>query len=454
MRVLVLGALPAPIRDLTRLLTEGGHEPVFADRQGLDAMAQASSMPQYDLILLDLAMPDFDTLRQHHAIMGDTPVILLGRTSDRQAAKAGIAGGAFEFIDYADLASTLIPTLRLLDERRHRIVSGDPKTQELVSLATRIAASDASVLVLGETGTGKELFARHIHRKSRRATGPFVALNCAAIPENLLESELFGYEKGAFSGALARRIGKFEAANGGTLLLDEIGEIDLRLQAKLLRAIQEREIDRVGGQSPVRVNVRIVATTNRDLRAEAARGRFREDLFFRLNVVSLTIPPLRARPGDIPLLVDYFARKYADLNQLPQRRMSPASLQTVLARPWPGNIRELENAIHRSVLVSQGDMLEIEPDPALASAEQAANAPAAPPLNTYVGKRLEDIERDLIIQTIGYTRGNRTHAANLLGISIRSLRNKLREYAAAPSDVPVLTQAAAPEDAYRRAAHA
>ncbi len=450
MRVLVLGALPGPIRDLTRLLAEGGHEAVFADQRALESIAQSPAPPHFDLVLLDLAMPDWITLRHYHPFLVETPVILLGRTSDRQAAKAGIAAGAFEFVDYADLNGTLVPTIRLLDERRHLIISGDPKTQELVSLATRIAGSDASVLVLGETGTGKELFARHIHRKSRRASGPFVALNCAAIPDNLLESELFGYEKGAFSGALARRIGKFEAATGGTLLLDEIGEIDLRLQAKLLRAIQEREIDRVGGQAPVRVNVRIVATTNRNLRAEAARGRFREDLFFRLNVVSLTIPPLRARPGDIPLLVDYFARKYADLNQLPYRRMSAASLQIVLERPWPGNIRELENAIHRSVLVSPGDTLDIEPDPAAPPTERLSSTPQ---LQSYVGKRLEDIERDLIIQTIGYTRGNRTHAANLLGISIRSLRNKLREYGAASSDLPGMTPASTAEDAVRSVVH-
>ncbi len=451
MHVLVLGALPGPIRELTRLLDDGGHEAVFAHAAALATMARSGALPPFDAVLLDLADTTLAQLRQQHPCLGDTPVVLLGRTSDRLAAKAGIAAGAHDFLDHADLATTLLPTLRLLDERRHRIISGDPKTRELVELATRIAASDASVLVLGETGTGKELFARHIHRKSRRAAGPFVALNCAAIPENLLESELFGYEKGAFSGALTRRVGKFEAAHGGTLLLDEIGEIELRLQAKLLRAIQEREIDRVGGQAPVRVNVRIVATTNRDLRAEAARGRFREDLFFRLNVVSLTIPPLRARPGDIPLLVDYFARKYADINQLPYRRMRDDSLRTICNRPWPGNIRELENAVHRSVLISPGDQLDIEADPQ-PPASAPESVPYGPEVSAYVGKRLEEIERDLIIQTIGYTRGNRTHAATLLGISIRSLRNKLREYALAPPDQAGLAPSS-PARAYRSAAH-
>jgi DNA-binding NtrC family response regulator len=453
MRILVLGALSGPIRELTRLLGEGGHEPVFAEPRAAGPLFPQAAAAPFDAALLDVGFSTLEQLRQRHPHLSDTPVILLGRHSDRLAAKAGMAAGAHDFVDYADLAATLLPTLRLLDERRHFIICGDPKTQQLVELATRLAASEASVLVLGETGTGKELFARHIHRKSRRAAGPFVAVNCAAIPDNLLESELFGYEKGAFSGALTRRIGKFEAAHGGTLLLDEIGEIELRLQAKLLRAIQEREIDRVGGQSPVRVNVRIIATTNRDLRAESAQGRFREDLFFRLNVVSLTIPPLRARPGDIPVLVDYFARKYADLNQLPVRRMGDASLRTIAARPWPGNIRELENAIHRSVLVSPGEQLEIEPETAPPATPQAtAGAPGSPgaPANPYVGKRLEDIERELIIQTIGYTRGNRTHAANLLGISIRSLRNKLREYAA---EAPAAALPAPAAEAYRSAAH-
>ena len=449
MHVLVLGVLPGPSSDLVRLLRDMGHEPVSTDQHALEGLFQAESAQPFDIVLLDLGCAPLEQLRRRHPALSDTPVIVLGRTSDRSAAKTALAAGAQDFIDYSDLATALPPTLRLLDERRHFIISGDPKTQELVELATRIAASDASVLVLGETGTGKELFARHIHRKSRRANGPFVALNCAAIPDNLLESELFGYEKGAFSGALTRRIGKFEAAHGGTLLLDEIGEIELRLQAKLLRAIQEREIDRVGGQAPVRVNVRIVATTNRDLRAESARGRFREDLFFRLNVVSLTIPPLRARPGDIPPLVDYFARKYADLNALPYRRMSDSSLRIISARPWPGNIRELENAVHRSVLVSSGDLLEIEPDHSISSAQPSPDT-MAPQVSAYIGKRLEDIERDLIIQTIGYTRGNRTHAASLLGISIRSLRNKLREYAA-DTQAPALPTPAA--DAYRSAAH-
>jgi DNA-binding NtrC family response regulator len=290
------------------------------------------------------------------------------------------------------------------------------------------------VLITGESGTGKEVLARLIHQKSRRATGPFVALNCAAIPENLLESELFGHEKGAFSGALARRIGKFEAADSGTLLLDEISEMELRLQAKLLRAIQEREIDRVGGSAPVRINVRILATSNRDLPAEAAAGRFREDLYFRLNVVGLRIPPLRERPGDIVALADHFATHYADLNGMPARPISPAARLMLGAHAWRGNVRELENILHRAVLLAQGP--EIGPDAIELPGGQAPAAPAAAGPEGFVGRRMEDVERDLILHTLSHTFGNRTHAATMLGISIRALRNQLKDYAQAGIAVP------------------
>ena len=295
------------------------------------------------------------------------------------------------------------------------------------------------MLITGESGTGKEVLARHIHRRSRRAGGPFVALNCAAIPDNLLESELFGHEKGAFSGAVARRIGKFEAADGGTLLLDEISEMDIRLQAKLLRALQEREIDRLGGAAPVQVNVRILATTNRDLPAEVQRGTFREDLYFRLNVVSLRIPPLRERPGDIAALAEHFARRYADVNGLPFRPLSRE--RAAAARPrmrWRGNVRELENvhpprgAARRRRRRSASRRSNSARLPA--SRPQAARSAGG--IASLVGRRMDEVERDLIIETLGHTLGNRTHAATILGISIRALRNKLRDYAAQGVAVP------------------
>jgi two-component system, response regulator FlrC len=281
------------------------------------------------------------------------------------------------------------------------------------------------------------VLARHIHRRSRRSGGAFVALNCAAIPENLLESELFGHEKGAFSGALARRIGKFEAADGGTLLLDEISEMEVRLQAKLLRTLQEREIDRVGGNAPVKVNVRILATTNRDLAAEVARGSFREDLYFRLNVVSLRVPPLRERPGDIAPLAEHFARHYAEVNGLPARPLTAEALRQLAAHQWRGNVRELENTIHRAVLLAPGDTIDadaIELAPGRPAAATAAVSPDG--VAGLVGRLMDDVERDLILETLTHTLGNRTHAATILGISIRALRNKLRDYAAHGVAVP------------------
>jgi DNA-binding NtrC family response regulator len=314
------------------------------------------------------------------------------------------------------------------------MVVRDPAMQATVRRADQVAASEASVLITGESGTGKEVLARHIHRRSRRSAGPFVALNCAAIPDNLLESELFGHEKGAFSGAVARRIGKFEAADGGTLLLDEISEMDIHLQAKLLRALQEKEIDRLGGAAPIRVNVRILATTNRDLLAQAQQGQFREDLYFRLNVVSLRIPSLRERPGDIAALAEHFVRRYAEVNDLPFRPLTREALLRLGSNTWRGNVRELENTIHRAVLLAEGSAIGVE---AIELGYPAAAQPAiSGGIASLVGRRMEEVERDLIIETLGHTLGNRTHAATILGISIRALRNKLRDYAAQGVIVP------------------
>jgi DNA-binding NtrC family response regulator len=289
--------------------------------------------------------------------------------------------------------------------------------------------------------------AKHLHSKSKRAARAFISVNCAAIPENLLESELFGHEKGAFTGAVARRIGKFEEASGGTLLLDEISEMDVRLQAKLLRAIQERVIDRVGGTRPVPVDIRIIATSNRNLQDAVRQGTFREDLLFRLNVVNLKLPPLRERPGDIVALADHFVGKYAKANGLPPRQLTQEARNALLRAPWPGNVRELENTLHRAVLLSQGD--DIGPDAivmpdgvglsslagAASVATQAAQV-AETISRSMVGRTVADVERDLILETLDHVLGNRTHAANILGISIRTLRNKLNQYADEGTHVP------------------
>ena len=289
--------------------------------------------------------------------------------------------------------------------------------------------------------------ARYVHKKSRRGDRPFISVNCAAIPENLLESELFGHEKGAFTGAVGRRIGKFEEADGGTLLLDEISEMDGRLQAKLLRALQEREIDRVGGSHPVKVNIRVLATSNRDLAQQVREGLFREDLLYRLNVVNLRLPPLRERPADITALAEHFVKRYAAANGVPERPLAAEAKRRLAMHRWPGNVRELENAMHRAVLLSVGPEIEEAairlPDgkpmssmdggsQAVSHAVQAADAAA----RTMVGQTVAQVEQQLIIDTLSHCFGNRTHAANILGISIRTLRNKLKEYSEAGVSVP------------------
>jgi len=281
--------------------------------------------------------------------------------------------------------------------------------------------------------------ARFIHRSSRRKDGPFIAVNCAAIPENLLESELFGHEKGAFTGAVARRIGKFEEANNGTILLDEISEMDPRLQAKLLRILQEREIDRVGGKKPVPVNVRVLATSNRNMEQSVAKGEFREDLYFRLNVVNLHLPSLKERPKDIQILADHFIKKYAKANDMAERPLAQSALNKLLQHGWPGNVRELENTMHRAVLIA--GPTEIGEEAIMLSGSPAANptdkaAQGAADSADFVGQTVADMERKLIIATLDHCLGNRTHAANVLGISIRTLRNKLKLYGDEGFNVP------------------
>jgi two-component system response regulator FlrC len=297
------------------------------------------------------------------------------------------------------------------------ILTENPEMLKIVQIAGNLAANDITVLITGESGTGKELFARHIHRLSKRKDKTFVAVNCAAIPENLLESELFGYEKGAFTGALDRKKGKIELADGGTILLDEIGEMPMMLQAKLLRVLQEREIDRVGGKEPVRVNVRVLATTNRDLTKECAEGRFREDLFYRLNVFPLRILPLRERPEDIPLLANRFVKMFSETADKQLKGCTEDAIALLQTMTWRGNVRELENVIQRAVFLCTGDAVGVD-DLMIDSAGpgQAANG------------KLKDMERNVIMKTLKDVKGNKAKAAKLLGVSVRTVRNKLNEY--------------------------
>jgi len=309
------------------------------------------------------------------------------------------------------------------------ILSQDPGMVRLLSTIEGVAASQATILISGESGTGKELLARFIHSRSPRAHRPFVAVNCAALPDGLLESELFGHERGAFTGALMRKPGKFELAHNGTLLLDEISEMNLGLQAKLLRVLQEREVDRVGGREPVSVNIRVIATTNRHLHKEVEAGRFREDLYYRLNVFPVTVPPLRERPSDIPLLARHFAKSAAARNGLAFSTIADAALARLQEAPWKGNVRELENVMERAVLLAASGPIQAEHvaiDAAVSTPIAASSAVASAPVPN--NGSLWEMERELIFRTLARTKDNRTHAAKELGISIRTLRNKLREY--------------------------
>nr|WP_320015906.1 sigma-54 dependent transcriptional regulator [uncultured Desulfobacter sp.] len=313
-----------------------------------------------------------------------------------------------------------------------QIITKDPRMERLLKLAARVADSSASVLIQGESGTGKELLARFLHEKSARRHQPFIAINCAALPENLLESELFGHEKGAFTGALARKIGKFELADKGTLFLDEITEMQFHLQSKLLRVLQEKVVDRVGGTQPVDVNVRVIATTNRDAKAAVENKAFREDLFYRLNTIPLIIPPLRERNRDIRPLCDFFIKKYCRIDARSVKGLTDQALSVLHNHSFPGNIRELENVIHRAVLLAETDMITpsdllMDDGADIILADDDAGVESAADEDFSAGS-LKEMEQKMIFRTLDQTEGNRTHAAKILGISVRTLRNKLNEY--------------------------
>lgn len=304
------------------------------------------------------------------------------------------------------------------------ILSCADNMQQMLALARRVADSGATVLIQGESGTGKELFARYIHQHSPRSTRPFIAMNCAALPENLAESELFGYEKGAFTGANQLRPGKFELADQGTLLLDEISEMQLPLQAKLLRVLQEKEVDHIGGNAPIPVDVRIIATTNRNLHQMVQEARFRPDLYYRLRVIPIQIPPLRNRKEDIPLLADFFIRKFCPPNRNPLPRFSSQALLQMVQWNWPGNVRELENMVERALLMSDDPVI----GPDFLMLDRQNGDVVSEDKNTLVGMTVKEMEKRLIGQTLKHVNENRTNAAKMLGISIRTLRNKLKEY--------------------------
>lgn len=450
MRLLIVGHLEGYITEAGRMAVSRGAKVAHID--DVDPAINALRNGQgADLVMCDIKLDIARLITNLKSERINVPVVACGIGTDANAAVRAIRAGAKEYIPLPPDADLIAAVLQAVTEESNTIIARDPAMRAMLDMAERIAPSDASVLITGESGTGKEVAARYIHRKSKRAQQNFVSVNCAAIPEHLLESELFGHEKGAFTGAVARRIGKFEEANGGTLLLDEISEMDLRLQAKLLRAIQEREIDRVGGTQPVKVDIRLLATSNRDLESEVKAKRFREDLYFRLNVVNLALPALRDRPADISHLAHYFMEKYAEANGMAQKTITPATMSLMMAHHWRGNVRELENTMHRAVLMARGN--EITPDAILLSGQsfapeasqasivagQVAHRSAAPNGSGLVGRTVADVERDLIIDTLQHTLGNRTHAATILGISIRTLRNKLKQYNDEGLAVPAAT---------------
>mgnify|MGYP003976658501 FL=1 len=404
----------------------------------------------FDMVLTDVRMPKLsglELLREIKERSPKTPVVMMTAYGTIDNAVEAMKEGAFDYLIKGSgfSADVLVSTVKraFLNPQDYvapvrpsgvinkagtseitRIVTQDEEMKKLLKFAENVAYSKSTVLIMGETGTGKELFARYIHQCSTRNDKPFMAVNCAALPEGLLESELFGHEKGSFTGALENKEGKFELAHQSSLLLDEITEMSLPLQAKLLRVLQEHEVDKVGGKAPIPVDVRVIATTNRDIRRRIADQEFREDLYYRLNVVPLILIPLRERKEDIPLLAEYFMNQFCQENSRPPIKIDPATLTLLKKYRWPGNIRELGNIIERSCLMCQGDTLLPSnlffDDEPLSSGKKDA----APKLSGTI----YDIEKELIQQTLEEFSGNKTKAAESLGISIRTLRNKINEY--------------------------
>jgi DNA-binding NtrC family response regulator len=417
---------------------------------GADAL-KIFQQGKFEVVITDMRMPKMtgmDVLRGVKKISPQIPVILITAYGTIKTAVEAMKEGASEFImkpfsldDLEFAVKNVLAINKSLDDGNDdksdgkmysatEIITQDDKIKAILKILENVSNSRSSVLMYGESGTGKELFARFIYRHSGRKNMPFVAVNCAAIPHNLLESEMFGYEKGAFTGALQRKPGKFELANGGTLLLDEISEMDMLLQAKLLRVLQESEVDRLGGKSPIPIDVRIIATTNADLRTRIHEKTFREDLYYRLNVIPIKIPPLRERRGDVILLIKHFLKKHSQMNErlLPEMTDEAASLMTSFA--WPGNVRELENVVARAVLVCSDGIIRPEnlhldrtDDKILTTSPQSFPESVSPPGNT-----LRDMEKTLIFDTLNRVNGNKMQASKILGISVRTIRNKLHEY--------------------------
>ncbi len=406
-----------------------GYRAVMAEHP-LDAL-KIIGTGTVSMIITDMKMPRMDGLtfiKEARRKTGSLPILVITGHGTVENAVEVMKEGVCEYLmkpfSFDSLTKTISSIMARTCHKKNEVITDNDYIKNLLQLAGNVALSDMTVLILGESGTGKELLARYIHKSSRRSSRPFIAVNCAAIPDNLLESELFGFEKGSFTGATERKAGKFELAHEGTILLDEIGEMSATLQAKLLRVLQEREVDRIGGKQPIPVDVRVIATTNRDLQKEIAAGRFREDLYFRLNVFPLKLIPLRERPEDIKLLAVHFMNRFSiELNKNVSG-FSADAVEFLETRNWKGNIREFENAIQRAVLLSRSDL--IGKDDFMIENNVSRS-------DTISGS-LKDMEMDLIMKTLEDTDGNKTRAAKLLGVSVRTIRNKLNDYG---KNVPV-----------------
>jgi len=433
---------------LAELLRDEGYDVETA----ADAFKALGKLDEFapHLVLTDLKMPGMDGIELMHKITAgerEVAVVVMTAFGAIDTAVAAMRAGAIDYLtkplNFDELLIVAERALervnlraeaahlraRLAEKRRPGNIIGDsPQMQRVFKIVEQVAPSRASVLITGESGTGKELVAEAIHQLSPRSGGPFIKLHCAALAESLLESELFGHEKGSFTGAVARRDGRFQLAHGGTLFLDEIGEISAAMQVKLLRFLQEHEFERVGGTQTIQVDVRIIAATNRNLAEEVAHGQFREDLYYRLNVVTIDMPPLRDRRTDIPLLAEFFLRRFAEENGKQINGFTDEALATLVAHAWPGNVRELENAVERAVVMTAGPMVEATSLPAhvVPRPTGAEQAPVIP------GSTLDEIERHAILKTLEHTGGSTSRAAEVLGISVRKIQYKLHAYREAP----------------------
>jgi len=489
LRVMVVDDDPGMREGMAMSLKRAGFVTEQA-RSGEDAL-RMTRPGAFDAVVTDLRMTGMDGLQltaRLKALDTSLPVLLVTAFGSLDTAREAMRLGAFDYLSKPFSPDELVQAVRKAISSDGRlkaeepgeapvILTQDPVLAETLALARRAADSRATILIQAESGTGKELLAKLIHSASPRRKGAFVAINCAAIPENLLESELFGFEKGAFTGATSAKPGRFEQADGGTLVLDEIGELPLALQGKLLRVIQERTVDRLGGSRPIAVDVRIIALTNRDLVTEVKEGRFREDLYYRLNVIPLRLPPLRERTADLDLLALHFAERYARDNDRPTPKLSPSFQAALTRHPWPGNIRELENAVQRCVVLNPGNLLtakdlswlldpaqmeglpadpaepevRVDQDPKPLPPEQPAHGarihvadPRLPlqevPLGTLValplGLSLPELERFWLLSTLSALEGNRTHCSQKLDIALRTVRNKINEYRAEGFEIP------------------